>query len=89
MQMPENAADPLRAAQRQLTYDVRQALQQVSPEVAESAVGHAVLAQALIQIAADILKRQDNGTFLEISLCSFDKGKVVSHSLAEHVEHHA
>ncbi len=59
-----DSARPLRVAREQFARDVCQALGQVPPEVAESAVGHAVLAEALVQIAADILRRQDNAAFL-------------------------
>jgi hypothetical protein len=37
----------------------------VPPEIAGSAVGHAVLADALVQIAADIVREHDNYGFLE------------------------
>lgn len=59
-----DAARSLHATREQFARDVRQALGQVPPEIANSAVGHAVLAEALVQIAADILKRQDNAGFL-------------------------
>ena len=57
-------ARPLREARERFARDVRQALGQVPPEVAESAVGHAVLAESLVQIAGDILKAQDNAAML-------------------------
>ena len=59
-----DSAHPLRAARERFARDVRQALGQVPPEVAESAVGHAVLAESLVQIAADILGRHGNSAFL-------------------------
>lgn len=58
------AAVSLRAVRERFVHDVRHALRQVPPEVADSAVGHAVLAEALIQLAADILKRQENDGFM-------------------------
>ena len=59
-----NAALSVRAARARFAHDVRLALRQVPPEVAESAVGHAVLAESLVQIAADILGRHGNSAFL-------------------------
>ena len=59
-----NAALSVRAARARFAHDVRLALRQVPPEVAESAVGHAVLAESLVQIAGDILKAQDNAAML-------------------------
>lgn len=59
-----DAARSLHATRERFARDVRQALGQVPPEIADSAVGHAVLAEALVQIAADILRRQDNAAFL-------------------------
>jgi hypothetical protein len=43
---------------------VRSALGNVPPEVVTSAVGHAVLVEALVQIAADILDSQENSTLM-------------------------
>lgn len=59
-----NAALSVRAARARFAHDVRLALRQVPPEIAESAVGHAVLAESLVQIAGDILKAQDNAAML-------------------------
>lgn len=59
-----DAGRALHASRERFTRGVWQALDQVPPEIADSAVGHAVLAEALVQIAADILKRQDNTDFL-------------------------
>lgn len=59
-----DAGRALHASRERFARDVWQALSQVPQEIADSAVGHAVLAEALIQIAADILKRQDNTDFL-------------------------
>lgn len=59
-----DAARSLHATRERFARDVRQALGQVPPEIADSAVGHAVLAEALVQIAADILKRQQNEAFM-------------------------
>ena len=59
-----DSARPLREARERFARDVRHVLGQVPPEVAHSAVGHAVLAESLVQIAADILGRQGNAAFL-------------------------
>lgn len=68
-----DAAGPLRVARERFTRDVRHALGQVPPEIADSAVGHAVLAEALIQIASDILQRQGNPDFLRQLVGSTDR----------------
>jgi hypothetical protein len=60
-----DAAPSFRVAREHFARDVRQALGQVPAEIAASAVGHAVLAEALVQIAADIVRRHDNYGFLE------------------------
>lgn len=57
-------AYPLRAARKQFVLDVQHAYRRVPVEIAASAVGHAVLAEALIQLAADILNSQENSGFL-------------------------
>ena len=57
-------ARSLRIARERFVCEVRSALGNVPPEVVTSAVGHAVLAEALVQIAADILDSQENSTFM-------------------------
>lgn len=59
-----DAARSLHATRERFARDVRQVLGQVPPEIADSAVGHAVLVEALIQLAAAILKRQQNEAFM-------------------------
>jgi uncharacterized protein YidB (DUF937 family) len=55
--MPE-VADRLKATRRQLMSRVRDALDDVAPEVAESAVGRVVQAGVLVELAAGLLSEQ-------------------------------
>ena len=59
-----HAARALRLVRERFASEVRDALEQVPIEIAESAIGHAVLAETLIQIAADIVRRQGNPDLL-------------------------
>lgn len=60
-----NLAHPMRAAGERFAQDVRQALRHVPPEVASSALGPAMLAESLLQIAGDILNAQGNSALLD------------------------
>lgn len=60
-----HAAPALRVVRERFAGDVRNALGQVPSEIAESAIGHAVLAETLVQIAADIVRRQGNPDLLD------------------------
>ena len=50
-----DAAPALRTVRERFACRVREALGQVPPEISASAVGHAVLAETLVQIAADLI----------------------------------
>ena len=52
------AADRMRAMRRQLSSRVRDALDDVAPELAESAVGRMAQAGVLVQLAAELLADQ-------------------------------
>lgn len=54
-----DAAPALRTVRERFACGVREALGQVPPEIAASAVGHAVLAETLVQIAADLVGREE------------------------------
>jgi hypothetical protein len=60
-----DTAPALRTARERLACQVREALGQVPPEIAGSAVGHAVLAETLVQIAADIVGCQGHPGLLD------------------------
>ena len=66
-----NAALTVRVARARFARDVRLALEQVPTDVARSALGHAVLAESLVQIAGDILKAQGNAAMLGEFVRSF------------------
>ena len=59
------AAPPLRSVRDRFAQDVHQALGRVPPEIADSALGHAVLAEALVSTAAEILRQHGNVDFLD------------------------
>ena len=52
------AADRMRAMQRELASRVRNALDDVAPELAESAVGRMTQAGVLVELAARLLNEQ-------------------------------
>ena len=56
--MHDCAADRLKLMQRQLTSRVREALDDLPPELAESAIGRTVQAGVLVELAADMLAEQ-------------------------------
>lgn len=60
-----DAAPTLRMVREHFASGVREILERVPTDIAESAVGHAVLAETLVQIAADILGRQGNSGLLD------------------------
>ena len=55
--MPE-AVDRMRSMRRQLASRVRDALDETSPELAESAIGRMTQAGVLVQLAAELLSEQ-------------------------------
>ena len=55
--MPE-AVDRVRVMRRQLTSRIRDALDDTSPDLAESAVGRMTQAGVLVQLAAELLSEQ-------------------------------
>ena len=54
-----DVAPALRTVRERFACGVREALDQVPPEIAASAIVHAVLAETLVQIAAEIVKREE------------------------------
>jgi hypothetical protein len=56
-------ADRLLAVREQFARAVREALADVPPEIAESAVGQAALAGALVEAAAELLAEQADPAF--------------------------
>lgn len=60
-----DAAPALRTVRERFACGVHDALGQVPPEIAASAVGHAVLAETLVQIAADLVGREGNSDLLD------------------------
>jgi hypothetical protein len=56
-------ADRLLAVREQFARAVREALADVPPEIAESAIGQAALAGALVEAAAELLAEQADPAF--------------------------
>ena len=60
-----DAAPALRTVRERFACGVHEALEQVPPEIAASAVGHAVLAETLLQIAADLVGQEGHPDLLD------------------------